>query len=861
MFLEKIDIQGFKSFANPVTLIFNRQLTAVVGPNGSGKSNVADSIRWVLGEQSLKLLRGKKSDDVIFAGSDKKGRLGFARVAIHLNNTDRRANIDYEAVTIERTVDRSGESEYLLNGSKARLADIQLLLARAAVGQKSYSVIGQGTIDSLLVFSAQERRDFFDEATGVRQFQMKKNQALQKLDHTEENLTQAELVLQELEPRLRTLTRQVRRLERKETLEKELHELQTHYYSYLTTQLNNDLAELYQKKDSAEHEYTALQTSLASVQEKLDEHERLKSRDERFSELQRELYQAQNEHNALTKKRVILEGQADLAVIKAGGGDSIVLKQRAEEIENKLAHLRAEEKNLAETLATAARRRTALNAQMEKSAAHLATLEQELSRRSSHIDWNILTREAEMIAREHQTIHQKLFEAKTVEDFQGMRATHKTFTEKLLGFLETIKKQGASDNADRWKEFSLLKTTHDKLVRDLHEAELSETINQRNRETTAERITELEREYKSVAHARSDSASERKQMAIEGLQELQDEIAKKEGAMKLIRTELDGFNQQEEQTKQELMDLQKKFRTIQYDQTIKNNALTSLKVDIAKLETRKEELDKEIAQEASTLTFHELTELNAPQTKEMIETAKRQLAIIGGIDAETVSEYKEVNEKYTFLSQQTTDLRQAQKSLNGLIDELDEHIQKQFESGFKNINAMFSKYFRKLFNGGNAKLVLQIQQPTDDTETEEEPSPEDEINEKKTAPKRKKHKTFDYTVDIQATPPGKKLSSIAMLSGGEKALTSISLICAIIAQNPPPFVVLDEVDAALDEANSIRFAEIISELTDRTQFVTITHNRATMHQAKILYGITMGDDGISKLLSVNFEEADKLSPS
>src|SRR3989338_6859120 len=163
MYLQKIDIQGFKSFAHPTTLVFNKELTAIVGPNGSGKSNVADAIRWALGEQSLKLLRGKKSDDVIFAGSDAKSRLGFAKVTLHLQNEKREAGIDYEQVVIERAVDRSGESEYSINGYKVRLTDVQLLLAKAHVGQKSYSVIGQGMIDTLLSFTAQELRDFFDE--------------------------------------------------------------------------------------------------------------------------------------------------------------------------------------------------------------------------------------------------------------------------------------------------------------------------------------------------------------------------------------------------------------------------------------------------------------------------------------------------------------------------------------------------------------------------------------------------------------------------------------------------------------------------------------------------------------------------
>jgi len=173
VYLQKLEIQGFKSFANPTQLVFNRELTSIVGPNGSGKSNVADAVRWVLGEQSIKLLRGKKSDDVIFAGSDKKSRLSFAQVDMYLDNSDHQAPIDYDQIVITRKIYRDGESEYLLNNTKVRLSDIQILLAKSRIGQKSYSVIGQGTVDHLLTLSAQERKDFFDEATGVKQYQMK----------------------------------------------------------------------------------------------------------------------------------------------------------------------------------------------------------------------------------------------------------------------------------------------------------------------------------------------------------------------------------------------------------------------------------------------------------------------------------------------------------------------------------------------------------------------------------------------------------------------------------------------------------------------------------------------------------------
>ncbi len=270
MYLEKLEINGFKSFANKNKLIFSgliddqkRGLTAIVGPNGSGKSNVADAIRWALGEQSLKALRGKKSEDIIFSGSDKKARLGSAEVSLYLNNQEKSLirdsgeelgdkdnqldsdlnnilkNCDH--IVITRRVFRNGESEYLLNNNRVRLADIQMLLAKASFGQKTYSVIGQGMVENFLTVSANERKDFFDEATGVKQFQIKRDSSLNKLESSYENLRQVDMLLSEIKPRLKSLTRQVDKLKKREGLESELQQDQLIYYSQLWQNMNRKL--------------------------------------------------------------------------------------------------------------------------------------------------------------------------------------------------------------------------------------------------------------------------------------------------------------------------------------------------------------------------------------------------------------------------------------------------------------------------------------------------------------------------------------------------------------------------------------------------------------------------------------------
>jgi len=305
MHLEKLGIQGFKSFANKIDLEFggdgaaDRGLTAIVGPNGSGKSNVADAIRWALGEQSVKLLRGKKSEDVIFSGTDGRARAGMAEVSLYLDNSDRAAPVDFEKLIITRRLYRDGTSEYLVNKNKVRLADIQLLLAQANFGQRTYSVIGQGTIEAFLLMSPAERKDFFDEAAGVKHLEIKRNQAIGKLESTAENIKQAETLLAEIEPRLRSLTRQVKRLEQRSELEGELYTAEHLYYGMLWQRLAASLTEYRGKLGAAEEKTRAVQNEVAVLRKKMIGEAKENALDEGLAALQKEYEKLNEEKNAL----------------------------------------------------------------------------------------------------------------------------------------------------------------------------------------------------------------------------------------------------------------------------------------------------------------------------------------------------------------------------------------------------------------------------------------------------------------------------------------------------------------------------------------------------------------------------------
>ena len=302
---------------------------------------------------------------------------------------------------------------------------------------------------------------------------------------------------------------------------------------------------------------------------------------------------------------------------------------------------------------------------------------------------------------------------------------------------------------------------------------------------------------------------------------------------------------------------QEKIQIFQTKIELLNNQINNYQIEIARQETRQEDLNKDISED--NLTIPEINKhysesnvnINEEDLKPKINQLKHQLELIGGIDPETEKEYDETNERYVFLSKQTEDLNSAIDSLEKLINELDENIKIRFDKEFKVIAEKFNEYFKILFNGGQAKIFkLGIEEEEKDKEVPKEIS-EESLKLKKL----KKYNALKIAgIEIQATPPGKKIQSISMLSGGERALTAIALICAIISANPSPFVVLDEVDAALDESNSERLAKILEDLSNKTQFISITHNRASMKKASIIYGVTMKSDGASQLLSIRLDE-------
>ncbi len=379
MFLNKLEIAGFKSFAEKTGLEFNKEMTSVVGPNGSGKSNIADAVRWVLGEQSWTLLRGKRAQDVIFSGADKKSRLGFAEVNLYLDNTDGSAPIDYSQVVITRRIYRNGESEYLINKNQVRLQDVLLLLAKSNFGQRSFSIIGQGMIDHILVASPQERKEFFDEATGVRQYQIKREQSVNKLIRTQDNLNQAESLLNEIAPRLRSLTRQVRKLERRAEIKHKLVELQQSYFYQLWSKIDVNLQEQQVKNTELTGQESEVQKKIAGLQKQIEGIEQATGRQQEFTELQARYQQMIDKKNSLLREQAVLKGKRDIEYQKLGQQNLSFLSQQKEELETKLSELTVTIEDQTEQVEALQVDFKAKSEQQEKVLADFAELEKQLN--------------------------------------------------------------------------------------------------------------------------------------------------------------------------------------------------------------------------------------------------------------------------------------------------------------------------------------------------------------------------------------------------------------------------------------------------------------------------------------------------
>lgn len=982
MYLKQIKINGFKSFADKINFELEKGITGIVGPNGSGKSNVVDAVRWVLGEQSVKSLRGDGNMcDVIFSGSKSRKPSNSASVTLVFDNIDHSLKIDFSEVSIKRTIYKSGENEYFINNEKVRLKDILELLLDSGSEKESFSIISQGDISNILSTKPEDRRVIFESAAGVLKYKKRKEEALKKLNKTNDNIDRVNDILNELESRLYPLKEQSEKATKYLDTKKELEEVEI-------SLIINDIDNINKNYNINKNKIDTLNSELIEVStsnRKLDSTITLKKLD--LSKTNELLKEKQNELLFITKEVEKLNGQKNIISERKKyeiddiklHNNIMFLKEEHLSYKNKIELLSKEindilkDLNINKDIKTNCENKLN-NLEIDKNKLFsnynvknkiITNNEYKINVLENSIDNNntfsyavksvlnntklsgiynaigniISTKEcyknaieiaigysASFIITENEkdaenaitylknnslgrvtffpinTILPKTIDiniTNILKDYKGYidiasnlvnyDTKYKNIILNLLGNIivvdnmktaneiskklnhkyrivtldgDLINVGGSLTGGSLKKNSSALldKMEKDKLLKE-NEILLNELKN------IDKDINDNKNQIESISF-KLDSSNRKIIYCNEILNIKNNELTKYKEKLEEIQNNINGFNNvknnvlNEEEEKiinsyyeslknkdilnndinklnNEVKDIQDEINVYEHNYKESNskyykiqNELKELEIEIGKYDIKLDNLlnnltvDYNITYEKAKKDY--ILILSEEEARKKVFEFKKIINDLGQVNLGAIEEYKSVKERYDFLNSQKEDLFKAENTLNDIINEMDQVMKNEFIKTFNLIENEFKNVFKDLFGGGTA--YLKLTNPDNMLET---------------------------GIDIIALPPGKKLSSISLLSGGEKALTAIALLFAILRVNPVPFCILDEVEAPLDEANVDIFGKFIKKMEDKTQFIIITHKKKTMEYANVLYGITMQESGVSKLVSVKLEELNK----
>lgn len=1189
MYLKKVQIQGFKSFADKTEVVFNDRITAIVGPNGSGKSNIADAIRWVLGEQSVKSLRGNKMEDIIFSGTEKRKALGYSEVSITFDNAEGKIPLEYREVVVTRRMFRSGESEYYINKNNCRLKDIRELFMDTGIGKEGYSIIGQGKIDEILSNKPEDRRNIFEEAAGIVKYKAKKQEALRKLERTRTNLIRIGDLLQEIKTQkdnlkieadkaieFQHLFNKLREIDVNlivldiEKMDKKLHTINekqlvldkereiiendnevsdNHYLKLKGTiaSLEKEIEEKrtikleniqsYEKNNTTlrilEEKSVYLNKEINRLEEELEKHNILILNDDKenttvkeLNQLVKEKEEFSNSHNDKIQDRNLLVTDLELQKSKILElNDQMMLlynnisdkrseittidsfshniNKRSQQINDELKVIASKKTKLENHIETYKSDLTSKKILSENRISEIITITQNVEK----INDEILSIKKILVEKENELnnasnsiklyknmesqyegyyqsvknivksthkdpvlnkgyigvvsdlfevdkVHLKAIETALGSSIQNIVVEDDLAAKRLIEYLKTEKKGRATflplnmvkgNNVNLSEEikntYNLLGSADglikydpkykniftNLLGRTLVAKDINSAVSYSKKTNFKARIVTLDGdiinpggsltggsfknnsisilnrkniikdlskkiqsitsdidEYKKtlqiktkdlsgIADSLNDLKHEEEKIRIEVLN-LENTLNNMDIELNRTNSDIEKIEEEKKLLKIELEDLSYREITIKEENAEMNSRMIKLKVQISEseevfeeLKTKKEKVDEEITdlkitinqmdskideknrlivkserdleevknkiksisndlkasktlleinnQEYNTIKSNmenfslnennqsnDLSELisikdkkmnefyeygeklkiynkrltglerdinkleiektrsniqietlteklmtdydldyktalqytfdveNIKEAKNSVADLKDRIKSLGNVNISYIEEYKNVSERYEFLSKQLSDLNVAKEDIEVVIKDIDKKMRISFKRAFDQINIKFGETFAALFNGGKARLEIY--------------DGEDILT---------------AGIEIMAQPPGKKLQSLTLLSGGEKSLTAVALLFAILKIKPAPFCILDEIDAALDEANITRYTDYLQKLDDQTQFVLITHRKTTMEIADVLYGVTMEEDGISKLLSLKLKDFNEVA--
>lgn len=978
MYLKEIKASGFKSFADTIDIELTNGISGIVGPNGSGKSNVVDAVRWVLGEQSVKQLRGEGAmSDVIFTGSKSRRAASFASVTLVFDNSDKYLNIEYDEVQIKRTIYKTGENEYFINNTKTRLKDILELFMDTGASKESFNIISQGDVANILSGKAEDRRVIFEEASGVLKYKKRKDEALRKLSKTHDNMARVDDIISELNTNMEPLKKQSEDakiyLEKKEKLENveialTVNDIEKYNYEYKyskekVSELTLSITKMLSENSSEQAKIETIKSNISKLNSELylkqQELVKVSANAEKLSGekamiSERSKYNSEDvklHDNIISLKEKILKIESQISAlnkeIESEKSNNKVIGEKLNNTEIKLSEIEKNKENLNSKLNQKLREITAqkhrkevlinslennsslpysvknvlnnpkltgihgvLGKLLEFEEKYSEALEVSLMSSVSHIvcDNEEDAKEAVRYLKNNNlgratflpisVIKPRSIDSESYETIKSMNGfvdiasnlvrydtKYRNIVLSLLGTIVVVdnidnanlisKKLknrykvvtmtgevvniGGSITGGSLKKSSILSERYEleNVIKDIDvlDSEIKEIENKINE--VDDNYTNLELEKNSIIISVNSNSEilKNKYNVLDDLTNekstLMAELSNNQNIVNNVITNeeekiLNEYYKEIEKRDElniEINQIHKKIELenedlINNESSLKNNnqeynkaqeELKSHEIKVNRLDVKIDNLlniltnDYSISYEKAKEKY--ILEIDSDEARSIVSTLKREIKSLGDVNVGAIEEYDRVKERYEFLNKQKEDLTNAENVLLEIITEMDDIMKDKFSSTFNKIKEAFNETFRKLFNGGKAELKLT--DPSNILET---------------------------GIDIIALPPGKKLQHISLLSGGEKTLTAIALLFSILKVRPVPFCILDEVEAALDEVNVDNFGKYLKEFKGDTQFIIITHKKKTMEYADVLYGITMQESGVSKLVSVKLEE-------
>ena len=978
MYIKEIKINGFKSFADRIVIELNKTFTGIVGPNGSGKSNIVDAVKWVLGEQSIKTLRGASGmSDVIFNGSKSREAKNAASVSISFDNANHELNIDYETVEVKRIVYKSGENEYYLNGQRCRLKDITDLFLDSFSTKDGINIIAQGKVAEILSNKAEDRRIIFEEAAGVLKYKRRKEDSLRKLAKTHDNLSRINMIINELES-------QVEPLKKESEKASKYNEIKSELTSVDVALIANDISKKYVNLEENKKRVSSLKENIAfktsenrKLETEIEENKiKLIELESKESKIREELGNVTTDlSNALQKKELLIERTKYDKNSDEVKNNLIAVKEKQLLVQNEIDSLtraildkKNEEQSISDFLVKLEKENSSLNKRIEIiKSEYNDIIRQEVTLKNkkqilenniqnnelvpysvkfilnSHLDkvhdviGNLITTDDKYLnmlnvaiqsvqnyivvddedtakkcislLREKKSgratflpisvIKPKkvdeviLDKIKNDESFVGIASElvnysniYSDIMSNLLGTTLVVK---SIDDAvriskliyNRYRIVTLngdvinvggsmtggsLKTNNSVISEKYELESVNETI--KNIEIRKEEIIKEEQElefkfndvknqiYKNnveivsirefisnketllnsdkvendkLLNEINDLSSNSKEEMDKSISNIMDEYYKLENLKKELEYNLNSVIKERNNIKDYINESEIVVKKANNDEKTEIENINKLEIDITKDNILVDNLLVKLNEEYG-LTYEKakqsyILEMDEDVARLKVSDLKRDLKLLGNVNLNSIDDYERVNKRYTFMVTQKEDLQNSESNLLEIIKSMDEQMIDKFSKTFNKINIEFNKVFKDLFNGGEARLELT--DPNNMLET---------------------------GIDIIAYPPGKKPANISLLSGGEKTLTAISLLFSIMNLKQVPFVILDEVESALDEANVERFGKYLNNYKGKTQLLIITHKKKTMEFVDLLYGITMEESGVSKLVSVRLDD-------